>query len=545
MYKISTKNIKYLCVTIIFLILFIVGLKIHNNYGIGGDEPTSRQNGAITINYILEKLNKKTNILLLHDDTELGLFKTPLNEYFDKDYGVVFDAPVFLLERLLKLDDTAKFYQLRKILTYIIFLIGLLSVYKLSILSNNNIKIAILAILMLFTSPRIFGEAFYNSKDIVFMSIFTVSVYRIFISYNCPKFKNILLASLTSALATDIRIVAIVLPVIFIFLQFINIFNNRLSYSDFFKSIFYFINFNIFFIILFWPWLWENPIERFHEAIINMSNFIRLIRWELFQGQYYPTADLPKNYLIQWIIITTPPIYLLLFVIGSSIFLIKIHKINPIRGIDNKLIYNFIYLSILTFFILLTVLKSPVLYNGWRHFYFIYPFFILICLNGVEFLLSIGRKFKIVSFLTFIILSISLILNAYHIYRYHPLEYVYFNHFAGSDWNKKYPMDYSGISGVLSLKFILNYTDKDNIKVSAVGPLSINIHKSLLMLSQSEIGRITLIDARENPDFLVTDYQSFDPKDLNSRFQPKLGYENIYDYLIKGKPVLSIFKKNN
>lgn len=543
MFNIFQKNKNSFFLLILLLIIFIIGLKIHSGYGIGGDEPTSRQNGAITINYLAEKLNTITNLSLFENDSELKLYRTPLNDYFDKDYGVVFDAPVFFIERLLKLETPDQFYNFRKIITFSVFILGLFSIFKISILYGNNFTLSIIAILLLLTSPRIFGESFYNSKDIVFMSAFLFATYNILKLYNTPTFKSVLFASLTSALATDIRIVAIILPVISVFFQLINLYKNKFTLTYFVYLNVCYVLLYVVFIILFWPWLWESPIDRFTEAFVNMSNFTRLIRWELFQGQFYPTTNLPHSYLLHWISITTPPIYLILFIIGFLVFLFKITKINSPSNINDRAIFDFVFLSIFTSFIILTIFKSPVLYNGWRHFYFIYPFFILICLNGIRFLLAIGRTLKPVKYVTILTLSITFFLNTYHIYRYYPLEYIYFNYFAGEDWNKKYPMDYSGLSGATGLKFILRYTDKDSIKISAIGPSLINLHKSLLLLNYEDKKRILLTDLIDQPDFVLMDYQSFDPYDITFRDYPVKGYEKIYDYMIKGKPVLSVFKK--
>ena len=530
---------------ILLILLFIIGLKIHSGYGIGGDEPTSRQNGAITINYLTDLINNNTNANFFIDDPELLSFKTPLNDYFDRDYGIVFDSPVFLIERLLKLENSSEFYNLRKISTFIFFLIGLLSIYKITFLCYKNYLLSIISVLLLLTSPRIFGESFYNSKDIVFMSLFTLGIYKILIFYKYPSFKTVLLASLVSALSTDVRIVAIILPFISLFLQLFNLYKNKYSFSTFLYLNCLYIFLYILFVFIFWPWLWENPIERFSEAFINMSKFTRLIRWELFQGQFYPTTNLPKSYLLKWIFITTPPFYILLFIFGLFALSTNLLNTNSIKSISDNSIFYFLFLSIFLSFILLTIIKNPVLYNGWRHFYFIYPFFILISIKGIDFIFNIGKRLKIIKLLSISFLSMTLLMNTYHIYRFYPLEYIYFNYFAANDWNKKYPMDYSGLSGALGLKKILSLCDKNEISVSAIGPLSINLHKSLLLLTPHEKKRILLTDIANKPDFLLTDYQSFDPNDFESRFEPVLGYFKIFDFIINGNSVFSLFRKSN
>ena len=53
----------------LFLILISLGLLIHEDYGIGVDEPTNRQNGIISTKYMLSKIQSTFGIAVLPRDS--------------------------------------------------------------------------------------------------------------------------------------------------------------------------------------------------------------------------------------------------------------------------------------------------------------------------------------------------------------------------------------------------------------------------------------------------------------------------------------------
>ena len=145
--------------------------------------------------------------------------------------------------------------------------------------------------------------------------------------------------------------------------------------------IFYFI-----FLIFLWPILWSNPIDNFILAFNWFSSQIVEIRM-LFDGKYIYTSFLPYNYIFTWIFITTPILYTILFVIGYIAmfkrFFIKFLNIKDNayyydlwRGVNEKkdLFILFNITGVISYFIL----SDVILYNGWRHIYFINTFIIYI-----------------------------------------------------------------------------------------------------------------------------------------------------------------------
>ena len=80
--------------------------------------------------------------------------------------------------------------------------------------------------------------------------------------------------------------------------------------------IFFCISFFLF-LISFWPYLWSDPIGNFLTAYNYFSHHTHLLTLKmLFNGEYVATSSVPYEYIVTWITITTPTLYLLLFIFG-------------------------------------------------------------------------------------------------------------------------------------------------------------------------------------------------------------------------------------
>ena len=136
-----------------------------------------------------------------------------------------------------------------------------------------------------------------------------------------------------------------------------------------------------FFTILFWPYLWENPLN-IVLSLKSMSNY----DWKglvFFENTYYSAKFLPWYYLPKTILITTPLIHILLFIVGGF-FIIKFLVKNLINLENNNNIWKTseelfcVYSLVIVFTTIIIIIElSSTLYGGWRQgFSFIH----LLCL---------------------------------------------------------------------------------------------------------------------------------------------------------------------
>lgn len=525
----------------LFLILISLGFLIHGDYGIGVDEPTNRQNGIISTKYILSKIQSTFGIALLPRDSELESITTNLEEYADRDYGVLFDVPALIFERILKIDQTFDQYKFRKILTYLTFIAGLFALYKMVILRFSHYYFGLLAVAVMIFSPRVFGESFYNSKDIVFMAFFTIALYRMLLFISLPTRINAIYFGLATACAIDIRIIAIVLPFMVTGLVALKIVFNDTKLKFFASALLIYYLTGVCAVILFWPWLWADPFARFAEAFNNMSHF-RLNRWELFNGHFHTTSNLPWHYLPTWILITTPITYIVFFVIGLFATIWSFIKVQNWRVVTDHKIQDLTYLMVFLGPIVAAVFMNSVVYNGWRHFYFIYPAMVLIVINGVILISqSIYKPFlsktavMCVLFFTFAAMTLNMISA-------HPWQYVYFHNFAGNNLEKKYPMDYASLSAIKGFEYLYLHESKRLINIAAFGPLNITLQKTLLILPRNKRMRFQLVNDLSLADYIFSDYQFFSGQESAEFYKNLISYESIFDLRTERGLLFSIFK---
>jgi len=91
-------------------------------------------------------------------------------------------------------------------------------------------------------------------------------------------------------------------------------------------------------------------------------------------------AAIPWHCLLVWIVITTPVLYIICFLVECLYYLISLIKNFRQTFISDATPL----LCIVRVIIAAVIIKKPIFYNGWRHFYFIYPFIVLLSVYGVK-----------------------------------------------------------------------------------------------------------------------------------------------------------------
>ena len=86
----------------------------------------------------------------------------------------------------------------------------------------------------------------------------------------------------------------------FIFFKYLNIDKKKMVLTSFFL-----ISTYLLFLILHWPYLWENPINNFLDFYTKSKSWI-FSYYILFEGKYLLTNALPDSFIFKWIGITTP-----------------------------------------------------------------------------------------------------------------------------------------------------------------------------------------------------------------------------------------------
>ncbi len=520
---------KNIVVFFVFLIYLGIGCSIYTDYGISWDEPQSRMNGEVNLKYVSQHLAPSWSV---------GKFNnTPdLQQWVDRDYGVAFELPLYIIEKLAKPLDDRNAFLLRHLITFLFSALGVWCLYKIVDLRFQDWRLGILAASLLILTPRFFGEAFYNSKDIVFMAAFLMATYTMYRYVIHPSLKTAFIHSFATAFATDVRIIGcsiLLLTFVASFCTLRTLKLNRVVQLNFAYAIFTGL-----FIIAMFPLLWSSPIENFIGAFKAMMNF----RWDLnvlYLGEQINAKKLPWHYIIVWILITTPIMYLVLFVTGVIASIRSLGRVVQKRKVlATEDILDGLALVIFFGPILAGIVLKSTFYDGWRQMYFIYPSFLILSISGFKSVyVALTRAIYRNTFL--LVIACSLAHHTYVIFQTHPLQSLYFNQLAGSDWRKSFEIDYWGLANKKALQYILDHDSRTHVSVStdSATPLSL----SLMMIDPIQAPRISLVDPSHDADYLVTNYRM-----TNTSDEKYLNTHTIFHQIkVMNEVVLTIYKLKN
>ncbi|VVB76515.1 Uncharacterised protein [Candidatus Tiddalikarchaeum anstoanum] len=499
-------------ITLAFWIIFLfVGLFVFRDYGMGFDDSVQRDYGLTVYNYVF------------HADNSLL-------SYQNKDYGPVYEVFLVIIEKLLGLTSSQSIYAMRHLVIFLTFYTSTYFFYLLCRKYFKNWKISLLAVLILILSPRIFADAFYNSKDSVFLSFFIISVYSMFRFLDDKSVFNLGLHAITSALLVDIRVLGLIIPaitIIFLLSDCFNLSNKKLFITkhELSKPVFYFTLTSIL-IILFWPTLWSSPFYIF-EALNAFSRFRHDFN-EIYLGKVITPATMPWHYVLVWIFITTPIIYTALFCFGVVYLILLL--LNKKFGRMDASVSLWFFLPLF----LVILFKSP-LYDSWRHLFFTYPAFVIIAVKGFVFLINRG---KLVKYLAMTALAASLVYTLLFMVRFHPYEMVYFNKIIRDFVNIRntFEMDYWGVSYKQAIEYVLENDNRQNISIAYLG---MDPSMNLLLFNDSEKSRFTFNAVDRNISF----YNSSDYFMTNYKWwRYDFGCNKVFSVDIEGTEILLVCK---
>ena len=531
------KFLSNLAILAIFSLFFIVGIIVFDDYGISWDEYYHRINGFVSLNVVREYFSFDTVYPHLVHTTK---------SFADtaKIYGVIFDLPMAFIESTFRIENSKNYFLMRHLFNFLIFYTACIFFY-LTLRKRFKKSLCIIGLLFLLLTPRIFAESFYNMKDLIFLSFFIISVYFAINFINNLTYKNASISALTCSLLISSKVIGIIVPFIVIVFFLSEMMERKKFFKKDIAKIILFLFLLIIFTVIFWPYLWNDPLFNFLNAIKTFSAH----PWHggiFYLGNYISALNLPWHYAPIWIIITVPIIYLILFFLGSILIFIKISfrfinlsnkkgSSDIWKGNNEKL--DLIFFLIFYFTLFLVIELNTTLYNGWRHLYFIYPCLIFISIRGLEYLFEIFLPKYLL-----ILIYIFLLNNAYWMFKNHPYQYVYFNKFAGDYPSKFFELDYWGTSNKDTLEFIADFDKESIIKIYDFS--NSPYYLSLQLMDKIDRQRFEFVKNVSNADYLVTNhyYQENNPNILNNELKKK--YKLIKEFKVDKLIINSIYKIN-
>jgi hypothetical protein len=432
---------------IFFAVLLLVGLGVFRDYGISWDERVQREYGEKVYNYIAD------------GDRELFMDR-------HRYYGPVFELALYSLEKTFGLDDTRDIYLMRHLAVFIMFWLGAVFLYLLIKHELRSWKLGLLGAAMLVLNPRIFAHAFYNSKDIPFMCMFVIGVFTLVRYLDVHSVARSVAHAIACALAIDIRIVGVFLPALtVVFTAGEALRSKGAELKRLGWSFGLYVAATVLVTVVLWPTLWRDPVGNFVRVFEGMRNF----PWEatvVYMGSDVWSTKLPWHYIPVWIGITTPVAVTALFLVG----LVASLWMRTRAGL----------LAIAWFFVpvVYSIVSGAVLYDAWRHTFFVYPAMLMLAVTGAGSLWRVigvrtpctaGRVLRLVMVG---LIAVSLGSAFVFMVRYHPHENVYFNGLVGGirGADGRFDLDYWGLSYRQALEHVLANDPRERILLCAANP---------------------------------------------------------------------------
>ena len=473
----------------LFAAVLAAGLAVFGDYGVSWDEIAQRNFGLSVHEYVL----KGDQAILTSRE---------------RNYGPVFELFLVLAEKALGIADIREVFLLRHLLNFLLFFAGAIFFYLLCSLYFRSRIMAALGCAMLVLSPRVFANAFYNSKDIPCLVFFIISAYTMVRLLRRKTPWDVLAHSAACALLAGIRVAGIIMPALTLLLLLDDLREKRRGKSERLAALTSVPLFIIMFTgltVLFWPLLWNDPVGNFMRAFREMRYYPYTVT-VLYRGSYLDSNGVPWHYIPVWLFITTPLLYVLFFFTGllslASKLISNARKRFPVSR-EELIVLCWFFLPIAA-----VIAMGSALYDAWRQLFFIYPAFVLISLIGVKFLFGLAgrRGGKVTRALIAALIAASLAHTAFFMARHHPHQNVYFNALAGGmDAAKRnFDLDYWGLSYRQALEHIVMSDNREVIKVYVPDPPG--VYNSFI-LPVRDRKRIVFVDSPEKADYFVTVYR--------------------------------------
>ena len=475
----------------LLIVLVLVGLGFHRDYGMSWDEPVQREYGGKVYRYVT--------------DGDEGLLADR-----HRVYGPAFEVLLYSLEESLGLEDARDIYFMRHLVTFLVFAVGVVFFFLLAGRLLGDLRLALLGSVFFMLTPRIFAHAFYNSKDIPFMAVFTVCMYTLLLYLDRPGLWTSAVHGACCAVLVDLRIMGVFIPLITLgfFVRDMAVAGKDAGSVARRGRRAPAFNFGVFcaafvpLVVLMWPTLWASPLRNFIAAFGAMRKFA----WGatvLFMGEKVRSTDLPPHYTLVWMVITLPLTYIGLSVAGLIAALRRLAGRSIGLAVARRdALLVLIWLAVPLAFL---VVSGAVLYDTWRHTFFLYPAVLLLALMGLGWLLNALRPRGAVLVLA-IAVAVNLAATVSFMARSHPHQNVYFNSIVGGPKGAegKYEMDYWGLSYRALLEALL---DKDGRAALSVHSLNEPGYYNSFLLEPAERVRITYLENLAGADYYLTNFR--------------------------------------
>ena len=199
--------------TVLLLAGFLCcGFLIFRDYGASSDEKNQIEAGHITWTAICEFFGKPA--------PDFGNLPK-LSEYYNRYYGQAATFPTVIIEAIKGFSmDISSILRLRHLWNFLLYFTGLVCLAILTKLRFHRNDTVFFLLLIHILTPRLFGDAFYNDRDVLLISLLWISLLCFELFRKKPNILTALFCGVFFALTINTRffgLVLLLLPVMLFF----------------------------------------------------------------------------------------------------------------------------------------------------------------------------------------------------------------------------------------------------------------------------------------------------------------------------------------
>ena len=527
-------------------LFLLAGLGLVGEYGRGVDELIQREVARDNLRYALGQAERV--------DT-----KVPT----DRFYGVAYELPLLLSEKVLGSDDYYGVHRFRLTVTHLLFLAGGFFCYLLAYRLFKNHLIALFALLLFLLHPRIYAHSFFNSKDLPFLSMFVIALYLTERAFRKDTLGAFLLLGIAVGIATNLRIMGLML---FLAVVGLRVLDGWLA-RDWGECKGILTTGGLFALAagLVWyglaPNAWGNLPAHLGGAW-SLAIDHPAIMPTLFQGELLPSDELPAHYGLTWFMITTPPPALLLGVVGLAAVLFRGLARPEVVFRNARLRFWLLLAGCFGLPLLGVALSGSNIYSEWRQLYFIYVPFVLLAAGGLYWVVGTLSGLRWRRAVIYGLLGFGTGLTLLQMAQLHPLQPLYFNFLVDrsepGELNARYHLEYRGLVVWDGLAYTLGRHPGEQLAVHTL------LGRGGQFLPPIERQRVVFNSPVHDQDYALTTDQQFEAAHLpdlafNSQYSPVYnssilnlrgldashmdaaavsGYEAIYREAVAGESII-------
>ena len=422
---------------------------VADSYGVAADSRAQRTMAGLTVDY----LRGESDQLLRERDLR----------YF----APAFELALLAVERTLGLTETRDIWLSRYFSSHFFFLACAFAFYLLANRMFGSRVLALVAMLLYVLHPRLYGHSFFNTKDLPFLGMFVVALLLAHWAFQKRGVWAFALFGAWSGLAAVARpmafsLIALVLAALCV--DFLCASRQdrksllpralrgafefapqtprqpqdltrscgsaplkRLERWRVLAAAFALAGAAAAVVFAGLPFLWTDPVGNLVEWLGFHSDHYFGKGWlkTAFMGEMVASNDRPISYIPVWVSVTTPPLLLLLALLGAVALCVKVWA-NPRAALANTPLRFEVLLAasalvptvVVTFWV-------GTLYDCWRHMYFLHAPLCLFACAGLRWLLAhAGRRLAVLAH-GVVGLGIGGVVAS--LFALHPHQHVYFN----------------------------------------------------------------------------------------------------------------------